>query len=104
MGLSGHPESGPIWDKKMHKCMKQAGFLHVDGSPGFFYNPALDAEMAVYVDDVILIAPPKHEAGIWKSLEGLIEFKDPPVPVERYLGIYRHTKSLPCGTVRMLTM
>ena len=73
------------------------------GSPGFFYNPTLDAEMFVYVNDFILIAFPKHEAGIWKSLEWLIEFKDPQVPVERYLGVYPHTKSLPGSAVRMLT-
>ena len=66
--LYGHPESGAIWDKKMHKVMKECGFLHVgEGSPGVFYNPFLGAEMIVYVDDFLLISPAKHEAQIWKK-------------------------------------
>ena len=52
--LYGHPESRAIWDKKMHKDMKECGFLPVgEGSPGVFYSPSLGAEMIVYVDDFI---------------------------------------------------
>ena len=72
----GHLASGPIWDKMMHKCMKQNGFLRFDGPPGFFYNPTLDADIIVYVDDFILIATPSKAAGVWKLSEKLIEFKD----------------------------
>ena len=65
--LYGHPESGPIWDKKMHKVMKDCGFFPVaEGSPGVFYHPTLGAEMVVYGDDSILISPEKLEALIWK--------------------------------------
>ena len=31
--LYGHPESGPMWDKRMHACMKKCGFLPLEGSP-----------------------------------------------------------------------
>ena len=50
--LYGHPEGGPIWDKKMKKCMTKCGFVSLDGSPGFFYHPVLNVEFGVYVDDL----------------------------------------------------
>ena len=34
--LYGHPESGPMWDKKMRRDLKKCGFLPLEGSPGFF--------------------------------------------------------------------
>ena len=88
--LYGHPESGPMWDKKLHQCMRKAGFLALEGSPGFFYDPVRDCECAVYVDDFVLVAKPSSEAGIWKQLEKLIDFKNPPEPISRHLGVYHH--------------
>ena len=99
--LYGHPESGPIWDKKMTKCMRMAGFVPLEGSPGFFYHPA-GYEMVVYVD-FILISPPHLTKQIWAELDKVIEFKDPPVPVDRFLGIYHKTVKLTDGTVKMNT-
>ncbi len=86
--LYGHPESGPTWDKKLHASMKKAGFQHLEGSPGFFYDKARGVECTVYVDDFILISPPALEAKVWKQLESMIDIKDPQEPVTRYLGIY----------------
>jgi len=80
--LYGHPESGLIWDKKMHKVMKICGFLPVgEGSPGVFYHPHFGAEMVVYVDDFILVAPKDLHAKIWAKLDEHIKFKDPAAPV-----------------------
>ena len=76
-----------MWDKKMHQCMYQAGFLSVEGSPGFFYHPTLGVERTVYVDDFVLIAPPS----------------DPAVEVSRYLGVYHHFGKLPDGTITCAT-
>jgi len=59
---------------------EKAGFLALEGSPGFFYDPVRDCECTVYVDDFVLVAQPSSEAGIWKQLEKLIDFKDPPEP------------------------
>ena len=77
-----------MWDKKLHLCMKKAGFKHLEGQPGFFYNKSLGVECTVYVDDFVLVAPPALEAKVWKALSDLIDFKDPAEPVTRYLGIY----------------
>ena len=101
--LYGHPESGPIWDKKMHSVMKQCGFLPIEGSPGVFYHPSKNAEMIVYVDDFILIAPEQHEADIWKELDKHIEFKDPAAPITRFLGVNHEFKYGKDGSVHMLT-
>ena len=77
-----------MWDKKLHLCMKKAGFKSLEGQPGFFYNKSLGVECTVYVDDFVLVAPPALEAKVWKALSDLIDFKDPAEPVTRYLGIY----------------
>ena len=47
-----HPESGPLWDRKMRKDMKTCGYLPLEDSPGLFYNPTDDTEVVVYVDDL----------------------------------------------------
>ena len=99
--LYGHPESGPMWDKKMHKVMKDCEFIPVGGgSPGVFYNPHYGAEMVVYVDDFILIAPEHLHAKIWASLDRHIKFKDPGAPVTRFLGVQHdiiHSKDGMCS-------
>ena len=69
--LYGHPESGPIWDKKVHKVVKACGYLPLEGSPRFFCNLKDDAESVVYADDFTVIAPAAKEAKIWAELENL---------------------------------
>ena len=69
--LYGHPESGALWDKKLHKIMKGLGYDIVDGCPGFFYHKQLDVEVTVYVDDFILIAPPKSKSKFGLSLKNI---------------------------------
>jgi hypothetical protein len=88
--LYGHPESGPLWDKRMHQIMKNCGFLSLEGSHGFFYNIKDDAEMVVYVDDFVLISPIKNEAKIWAELDKHVTFKDPAVQLNRFLGVHHH--------------
>ena len=68
-----------------------------------FYHPSKNAEMIVYVDDFILIAPERHEAGLWKELDKHIDFKDPAAPVSRFLGVNHEFKYCKDGTVTMLT-
>ena len=76
-----------MWDKMMRQCMFKAGFLALECSPGFFYHPSLGVECTVYVEDFVLIAPPAVEAKVWKILDEVITFKEPPVEVTRYLGL-----------------
>ena len=87
----------------MHQCMYHAGFLSLEGSPGFFYHPTLGVECTVYVDDFVLIAPPSVEAKVWKMLDAVIEFKDPAVEVSRYLGVYHHFGKQTDGTITCAT-
>ncbi len=87
----------------MHRDMFKAGFLALEGSPGFFYHPKFGVECTVYVDDFVLIAPPELEAKIWKMLDAVIEFKEPAVEVSRYLGVYHHFGKLPDGTITCKT-
>ena len=87
----------------MHSVMKQCGYLAIEGCPGVFYHPSKNAEMIVYVDDFILIAPEQHEAGIWKESDKHIDFKDPAAPVTRFLGVNHEIKHSRDGSVCMLT-
>ena len=59
--------------------------------------------MVVYVDDFILIAPPRLEKKLREDLSQYIEFKDPPVPVDRFLGISHNTVKLKDGIIKMTT-
>ena len=92
-----------MWDKMMRQCMFKAGFLALECSPGFFYHPSLGVECTVYVDDFVLIAPPAVEAKVWKILDAVITFKEPPVEVTRYFGVHHLFKKLQDGTVTMQT-
>ena len=83
--------------------MTKCGFVSLDGSPGFFYHPVLNAEVVVYVDDFILIAPPDVQEKIWRMLDEDCFFKDPPVDVDSFLGIYHKTITRPDGTICMTT-
>ena len=40
---------------------------------------------------------------LWADLSQYIEFKDPPVPVDCFLGIYHNTVKLKDGTIKMTT-
>ena len=86
--LCGHPESGPLWDKKMRRIMKKHGYLELESSPGVFYNPVTDVEVNVYVDDFVMFSPEELEAKLWDELDEDIKFKDPAMSLERYLGVY----------------
>ena len=46
---------------------------------------------------------PKSRLKAWRELEGDVKFKDPPMPLERYLGVYftRYVKD--DGTIVMFT-
>ena len=81
--------------------MKDCDFIPVGGgSPGVFYNPHYGAEMVVYVDDFILVAPEHLHAKIWTSLDRHIKFKDPGAPVTRFLGVQHdiiHSKDGMCS-------
>ena len=57
----------------------------------------------IYVDDLILLSPEKHEAGIWKELDTHILFKDPAAPLTRFLRVNHAFSKLPDGTCQMLT-
>ena len=101
--LYGHPESGPLWDKKLHVIMKKCGYLVVEASPGVFYNPVTDVEVNVYVDDFVVFCSQLILDRVWQELDQHIKFKDPHAPLERYLGVYFERQVLKDGTIRMLT-
>ena len=65
------PRAGLYGTKKLHKIMKGLGYATVEGCPGFFYHKQLDVEVTVYVDDLILIAPPNLKNKFGLSLKNI---------------------------------
>lgn len=99
--LYGHPESGPLWDKKMCGIMKKLGYTKSSTSPGVFFNPITNAEVNVYVDDFVLFCSPNMIETLWNELDREIKFKDPHVELDRYLGVYFEREVLSDGTIQV---
>ena len=51
-----------------------------------YYHPETGAALIVYVDDLLLTAPPHRASGLWRALERSVQFKDLEAPTARYLG------------------
>ena len=91
--LYGHPESGALWEKTLDEVVRKLGFKKVEAWPGTYHCEEHSALLIVYVDDLLLICPKAVEAGIWSKIEGQIRFKDPPLPINRYLGVHHKLTS-----------
>ena len=48
------------------------------------------ALLAVYVDDLLMIAPPSHEKELRKALEARVNFDDEPSELAKCLGAHHH--------------
>ena len=46
------------------------------------------ALLAVYVDDLLMTAPPSREKELWKALEARINFDDEPSELAKFLGAH----------------
>ena len=44
--------------------------------------------LAVYVDDLLMTAPPSHEKELWKALEAQINFDEEPSELAKFLGAH----------------
>ena len=76
--LYGHPESGAIWEKHLATILEELGWERVAAHPVTWVHKKTKALLAVYVDDLLMTAPPSHEKELWNALEARINFDEEP--------------------------
>ncbi|CAK0852325.1 unnamed protein product [Prorocentrum cordatum] len=84
--LYGHPEAGALWEAKSNSILKQRGWEPAGlDHPGVHVHPD-GGIFVVYVDDMLMIAPPSIAGPFWRALDTAIVFKEREQEIERYLG------------------
>ena len=53
----------------MASILEELGWERVAAHPGTWVHKETKALLAVYVDDLLMTAPPSHEKELWKALE-----------------------------------
>ena len=97
--LYGHPESGAIWEKHLAAILEDLGWLRIPAHPGTWVHDSTKALLAVYVDDLLMTAPPTHQDSLWKALEARVNFDEPPSDLAKFLGAHHQmTKNGPVTT------
>ena len=91
--LYGHPESGALWEKHLAGILTKLGWAKIDSHPGVWYNQKDDAVLAVYVDDLLMVAPPALEAKLWGEIGNQVQFDEEPAPIGKFLGAYHDVSS-----------
>eukprot|EP00971_Amphidinium_carterae_P351600 6492186-Amphidinium_carterae.2 len=106
--LYGHPESGAVWEKHLEKVLKKLGWRSCDGIASTWVRENKQSRccscLVVYVDDLLLAAPSEEQGSIWKELEGELDFKEPPEPLQRYLGANHQVTSRGGHTTMKVSM
>ena len=90
--LYGHPEAGALWEKHLGAVLTSLGWVKVPSHPGTWTHSETSAVLAVYVDDLLLVASEEHQAKLWRDLELQINFDEPAVHIGRFLGAYHKMK------------
>ena len=84
--LYGHPEAGALWESKLNGILKQHGWEPAGlDHPGVHVHPD-GGIFVVYVDDMLMIAPPSIAGPFWRALDTAIVFKELEQEIDRYLG------------------
>jgi len=88
--LYGHPESGALWDRHLRRILILLRWRRVELHPGFYVHEVTLAILVVYVDDLLLAAPPAEEARLWAEIEQHVMFGGDPAPIAKFLGGHHH--------------
>ena len=102
--LYGHPESGAIWEKHLSGILEELGWERVAAHPGTWVHKETKALLAVYVDDLLMTAPPSREKELWKALEKRVNFDEEPAELAKFLGAHHQLSksgNMTTGKVQM---
>ena len=84
--LYGHPESGALWDRHLRAILVKLQWRRVESHPGLYVHSVTMAILVVYVDDLLLAAPPAEEARLWAEIEAHVGFGGDPEAISKFLG------------------
>ena len=79
-----HPESGAIWEKHVASILEEVGWERVAAHPGTWVHKETKTMLAVYVDDLLMTAPPSHGKEPWKALEARSNFDEEPSELAKF--------------------
>ena len=74
----------------MATILEELGWERVAAHPGTRVHKETKALLAVYVDDLLMTAPPPHEKELWKALEARINFDEEPSELAKFLGAHHN--------------
>ena len=72
-------------EARLDDIMKNLGWSSIPGNCGVYIHAQTGAAMVVYVDDMLLLASPRHTDSLWRDFEKSVQYKDPAAPLQRYL-------------------
>ena len=99
--LYGHPESGALWEKHLSSILITLGWKKCDSHPGIWIHTS-GAVLAVYVDDLLMVAPRDKEEKLWADIAAQVTFDEEQAPIGKFLGAHHVFKK--DGNVTTLTV
>ena len=97
LALSGHPDSGGIWENHCASQLEGNGWVQVlpEIWQSIFYHPDLELLLVIYVDDFKMAGPQGNLKKGWANISSVIDM-DPPEPlvstsVATTLSTHTHT-------------
>ena len=99
--LYGHPESGALWEKHLSSILITPGWKKCDSHPGIWIHTS-GAVLAVYVDDLLMVAPRDKEEKLWADIAAQVTFDEEQAPIGKFLGAHHVFKK--DGNVTTLTV
>ena len=85
--LYGHPESGALWEKHLSFILITLGWKKCDSHPGIWIHTS-GAVLAVYVDDLLMVAPRDKEEKLWADIAAQVTFDEEQAPIGKFLGAH----------------
>ena len=94
--LYGHPRAAAYWDLHLKQVLQGDLALElVEGFPSLYFQASTGLLVVVYVDDILVAGPEKHQAQFWDALKAKIEL-DEVEDLTQFLGRYHHVDKTSC--------
>ena len=85
--IYGHPESGALWEKHLASILVTLGWKKCDSHPGIWIHTS-GAVLAVYVDDLLMVAPRDKQDKLWAGMAAQVSFDEEQAPIGKFLGAH----------------
>ena len=85
--LYRHPESGALWEKHLASIPTGLNWKKCDSHPRIRIH-ASGAVLAVYVDELPMVAPRSQEGALWAAIASKVSFDEDQSPIAKFLGAH----------------